>query len=102
MDCLTEILALFPNRFDSYINDPHKMDELEEEYLIYQSMEESEIPKDIWDVTTVDSDKAKKIVYHRIDMIWVHLRPKLLQVTNIALFLLTILNSNAAEEGHFL
>ena len=100
-DCLTEILALFPNCFDSYINDPHKLDELQEEYLIYQSMEESEIPKDVWDVAAVCSDKAKKIVYHRMDMIWVYLRPKLLQVTNTALFLLTIPHSNAAEEKVF-
>ena len=47
-DCLTEILALFPNHFDSYINNPWKLDELEEEYLICQSMEESKIPKDMW------------------------------------------------------
>ena len=86
-DCLTEILALFPNSFDSYINDTRKLDELEEEYLIYQSMEESEIPKDIWDAAAVPSDEAKKIVYHRMDMIWAHLRPNLPQVTNITFFL---------------
>ena len=34
-------------------------------------------------------------------MIWVYLRPKLLQVTNTALFLLTIPHSNAAEEKVF-
>ena len=64
-------------------------------------MEESEIPKDIWDAAAVPSDEAKKIVYHRMDMIWAHLRPKLPQVTNIALFLLTIPHSNAAEERVF-
>lgn len=68
-ECLTEILDLFPNPFDIHINDLCKLDELEEEYLIYQSMEESEIPKDIWDVTAVRSDKAKKNVYHRMDLI---------------------------------
>ena len=36
-----------------------------------------------------------------MDMIWTHLRPKLLQVTSIALFLLTIPHSNAAEERVF-
>ena len=45
--------------------------------------------------------KLKKIVCHRMDTIWAHLRPKLLQVTNIALFLLTIPHSNAAEERVF-
>ena len=60
-DCLTEILALFSNRFDGYINDPRKLDCLEEEYMIYQSMEESEIPKDIWDAAAVRSDETKKL-----------------------------------------
>ena len=64
-------------------------------------MEERGIPKDIWDEATVRSDEAKKIVYHRMDMIWVHQRPKLPQVTNIALFLLTIPHSNDAEERVF-
>ena len=101
-DCLTEIPALFPNHFDSYINDPRRLDELEEVHLICQSMEESEIPKDRWDAAAVLSDEAKKIVYHRIDIIWAHLRPKLPQVTNIALFLRAIpSHSNAAEERVF-
>ena len=64
-------------------------------------MEESEIPKDTWDVAAVRSDEVKKFVYHRMDMKWAHLRPKLQQVTNIALFLLTIPHSNAAEERVF-
>ena len=89
-NCLKEILALSQNYFDSYINDPRKLDELEEGYLIYQSMEESGIPKDIWDAAAMSFDEDKKLVYHRMDMIWPHLRPKLLQVTNTALFLLMI------------
>ena len=67
----------------------------------FSSMEESEIPKDIWYVAARRFDETKKIVCHRMDMIWAHLRPKLLQVTNIALFLLTIPHSNAAEERVF-
>ena len=47
------------------------------------------------------TDEAKKVVYHRMDMIWVHLRQKLPQVFNIALLLLTIPHSNAAEEKVF-
>ena len=87
LDHLTEILAIFPNRLDSYINDPRKLDELEEEFLIYKSMEEIEILKDIWDASAVRSDETKKIVYHRMDMIWAYLTPKFPQVTKIALFL---------------
>ena len=64
-------------------------------------MEESEIPKEIWDAGAVRSDETKKIVYHRMDMIWAHLRSKLPEVTKIALFLLTIPHSNAAEERVF-
>ena len=47
------------------------------------------------------SDEANKTLYHRTDMIWAHLRPKLPQVTNKVLFLLTIPHSNAAEERVF-
>ena len=64
-------------------------------------MEERGIPKDIWDEATVRSDEAKKIVYHRMDMIWAHLRPKLPQVINTTLFLLTIPYSNTADERIF-
>lgn len=100
-DCLTEILALIPNRFNGYINHPSKLDEIYEKYLIYQPMEESEIPKDIWDLATVHSDETKTIAFHRICMIWLHLRPKLPQVINTTLFLLTIPHSSAAEEKVF-
>ena len=44
------------------------------------------------------SSEAKNIVYHRMEVIWAHLTPKLPQVNNIVLFLLTIHHSNAAEE----
>ena len=64
-------------------------------------MEESEIPEEIWDGAAVRSNKTKKIVYHRMDMIGAHVRPKLPEVTNIALFLLTVPQRNAAEERVF-
>ena len=55
---LTEIFAFFLNCFDSYINDLRRVDELEKEYLIYQSMEKGEIPKDIWDAAVVGSEQV--------------------------------------------
>ena len=64
-------------------------------------MEESEIPKDKWDAAAAHSEEAKKIVYYRMDMIWLHLKTKLQQVTNKALFLLTIPHSNSAKERVF-
>ena len=55
-DHITELLAKFPKRFSNYIANPQELDALEEEYLIYQSLGETDIPQSIWDASIVRLD----------------------------------------------
>ena len=48
-----------------------------------------------------DTDGGEILTYHRMDMIWGHLREKLPNLSKVALSLLTIPHSNAAEERVF-
>ena len=93
------MLPLFPRRFKDFIQDPYKLDALEEEHLMYQSMSNTEIPEDIWEQSLVKDMEERK--YYRMDMIWGYLRTSLPRLADNALFLLTIPHSNAAEERIF-
>ena len=95
-DDLTELLSLFLRWFENYIQDPYQLDSLEEEYLTYQSMK---IPEDIWEKSSVKL--SEECVYHCMDIVCVHLRTSLPKLANTSLFLLTISDSNAAEEHIF-
>jgi hypothetical protein len=78
------------------------MDILEEEFLVYQTMSETDIPAHIWEESAVtekqDLDSDEVLTYHRMDMIWGYLRDKLPNLSKVALSVLTVPHSNAAEE----
>ena len=98
-DDFCKLLEIFPKRFSTYINDPVKLNALEEEFLLYQSMVSAEISDDIWEESKVRVTDEKS--YHRMDIIWGSQRDTLPNLSSIALFLLTIPHSNAAEERIF-
>ena len=75
------------------------MDQLEEEFIVYQGMSNNEIPQRIWDEAAVYEKETT--VYHRMDIIWAYLRQPLLLLSKIALSVLTIPHSSAAEERAF-
>ena len=100
-DRITELLAKFPKRFSNYIANPHELDSLEEEYLINQSLGETDIPQYIWYAWIVRLDDKSKLKYHRMDMVWGHVGIKLSMLSDLTLFLLTVPHSNAAEERVF-
>ena len=79
--------------------DPEKFDELEEEFLTYQGIADKEIPGYVWEEALVRSDNDKS--YHRMDVIWAHLRAILPNLSDVALTVLTVPYSNAAEERVF-
>ena len=59
-------------------------------------MSNNEIPTDVWDESIVKVSDQR--TYHRLNIIWSHLKTTLPQLANIALFLLTIPHSNTGEE----
>ena len=86
------------------INNSRAMDTLEEEFLVYQTMARTDIPSHIWEESAViekDVDGGEALTYHRMDMIWGYLRDKLPNLSKVALSVLTIPHSNAAEERVF-
>ena len=62
-------------------------------------MSNMEIPEDIWEQSLVKDKEDSK--YYCMDIIWSYLRASLPRLADIALFLLTIPYSNAAEEHIF-
>lgn len=97
-DELTDLVTKFPSRFN-LISDPVQLDLLEEEVQLYQSLSETEVPRNVWEESVVRTRGERS--YHRMDMVWNHLWKSLPKLSRIALFLLTIPHSNAAEERIF-
>ncbi len=105
MDNVEGVLTALEHIHSDIVNDPRAVDVLEEEFLVYQTMSEGDIPDHIWKESTVteklDVESGETITYHRMDMIWGHLRNKLPNLSKVALSCLTIPHSNAAEERVF-
>ena len=91
------MLLSFPRRFENQIKDPRQLDALEEEYQLYESMSHDEISKDVWDESLIKVSEER--AYHRIDIIWSHLKTTFPKLANIALFLLTLPHSNVKLQG---
>ena len=96
---VTEIIKLMPHLHGKFQFDVSLLDQLEEEVLAYQGMEKNEIPQYVWDQAAVYEKET--IVYHRMDIIWAYLRQPFPLLSKIALSVLTIPHSNAAEERVF-
>ncbi len=70
-------------------------------------MEEKDIPDEVWQFSLVHDDEGIK--HHRMDFVWSHMRlmkhpdgsPTLNKLAEVALLLLTLPRSNAAEERVF-
>ena len=83
------------------------MDNLSEEFTQYQLLDDSIIPRDIWDRSTVMDDE--KQAYHRMDVLWHYLSSlkypdnslRFPRLTNVGKVVLTIPHSNAEEERLF-
>jgi len=77
-----------------------------EEFLQYQTMNDSDIPMQIWEQALVKEDKDEDIRKYRMDVIWAFLNTlkdvngKLIfeRLAKVALLVLTIPHSNASEE----
>ena len=78
--------------------DSEKFDKLEEEFLTYQATADKGIQSNVWEEALVRSDKDKS--YHHMDVIWAHLSSILPNLSNVALTVLIVPHSNAAENKY--
>jgi len=86
---------------------PQEMDVLSDEFTAYQLLQESDIPKDIWDKAAVVVHESQ--TYYRMDVLWHYLSSmraadnslRFPRLTKIAKLVLTIPHSNAQEERLF-
>ena len=85
------------------------INKLETEFLQYQLMDRKEIPDDIWKAALVVEDSEAEVCYYRMDVIWNYMKsiqdPNGIfcfqMLSHIALLVLTLPHSNAAEERVF-
>jgi len=86
---------------------PRELDELQEEFTMYQLLQEEEIPKEVWVEALVYYDDEKS--YHRMDIIWNFLSNMKLpdgslcykRLSCISKLILVLPHSNAEEERLF-
>ena len=99
LDDVQAVAQKFTITWNNNLVDPEKFDELEDEFLTYQAIEDKEIPGYVWEEALVRSHNDKS--YHRMDVIWAHLRAILPNLSDVALTVLTVPHSNATEERVF-
>ena len=84
-----------------------ELDKLEEEFLDYQLMDNTDIPNDVWDSAVTKVDEAQK--HYRMDMIWNYLSSmtspdgvlRFHRLARVAKLVLVLPHSNASEERVF-
>ena len=82
---------------------PHELEQLSEEFSLYQLMEDNKIPQNIWDTATVKEDDDK--CYYRLDILWHFLSTLKMpdsslcfgRLAKVAKLVLVIPHSNAEE-----
>ena len=72
------------------------LDTLEEEFMEYQAMVKGDIPQHIWDEAFVKDTSQSD--HYRMDMVWGYLRQRFSLLSEIALAILVVPHSNAADE----
>ena len=95
-DNVTSIIGAMPNIFGKYSNDVQLLDQLQEEFLTYQGTAKTEIPQNVWDNAAIR--QGQTTIDYRMDIVWNYLKEPLPLLSKVALTILTIPHSNAAEE----
>ena len=102
-------VSYFLERFPTLLNcsSVAELNKIEDEFLQYQLMRESDIPECVWQCALVVEDQETR--HHRMDIIWSHMKtmkhpdgsPKFEKLADVALLVLTLPHSNAEEERVF-
>ena len=109
-------VEFFCNSYDNFLNcTPSSMSKLQEEFIEYQLLEQSDIPDWVWrealvNVTETDDGDEQSVQRYRMDMVWGYISTmrnaadhslQFEQLSKIAKLVLTIPHSNAGEERVF-
>ena len=81
------------------IERPELLDTLEEEVVEYKAMEKGDVPQHIWDEAFVKNTSQSD--HYLMDMVWGYLRQRFSLLSEIALAILLVPYSNAADERVF-
>ena len=81
------------------IERPELLDMLEEEFMEYQAMVKGDVLQHSWDEAFVNDTSQSN--HYRIDMVWGYLRQRFPLLSEIALAILVVPHSNAADERVF-
>ena len=102
------MLVIFYSRYPKLLaySSAAELSQLEDEFLRYQLLEESDIPEHVWESALVVDGETW---FHRMDMIWTYLKNKrdpdgtfsFEKLAQVALLVLTLPHSNAEEERVF-
>jgi hypothetical protein len=95
---IEETIGCFKRVYEGILNDPTLLDSVEEQFLDFQGMCETDIPRNIWEAAQIGDIQDKQ---YRMDVIWGYLKSKLPLPGKIALSVLVIPHSNAGEERVF-
>ena len=87
--------------------EPHEMELLQEEFISYQLLRDTDIPPEVWAEAKVGEDEEK---YYQIDILWGYLckvlqigssEPMFMRLAKVAVSVLVVPHSNASEERVF-
>jgi hypothetical protein len=95
---IEETISCFKRVHEGIFNDQTLLDSVEEQFLEYKGMCETDIPRNIWEATKIRDIQDKQ---YRMDVIWGYLKSKLPLLGEIAPSILMIPHSNAGEERVF-
>lgn len=104
-DSVEYFVHRFPHLLD--LRSPREIEALQEEFISYQLLSDTDIPTNVWENAKVGEDED---VYYRIDALWGHLcqmptvgssQPRFSRLAQVARSVVVIPHSNASEERVF-
>ena len=98
-DSIQRIVESFDTINQQLMERPKLLNTLEEEFMEYQAMVKGDVPQYIWDEAFI-KDTSQPDHYH-MDMVWGYLQQRFPLLTEIALAILVVPHSNAADERVF-
>ena len=98
-DSIQRIVESFDTINQQLMERPKLLNTLEEEFMEYQAVVKGDVPHYIWDEAFI-KDTSQPDHYH-MDMGWDYLQQRFPLLTEIALAILVVPHSNAADERVF-
>ena len=98
-DSVQRIVESFDTINRQLLERPELLDTLEEELMEYQAIVKGDVPQHIWDEAFVKDTSRSD--HYRMDMVWGYLRQRFPLLSEIALAILVVPHSNAADERVF-